>query len=117
MIITGLVVGFIMIHIGVWRYCHCEKRSGKIIGAGIIITGVLVIAGVFAIDAVNYKRNPYQDSMGKYYSEECKPLVLSGGNADGEVNIIKCNETILQVDEDRYKKVICDSQGAECRQD
>ncbi|MFG0436029.1 hypothetical protein [Morganella morganii] len=55
--------------------------------------------------------------MGKYYSEECKPLVLSGGNVDGEVNIIKCNETILQVDEDRYKKVICDSQGAECRQD
>lgn len=79
MIITGLVVGFIMIHIGVWRYYYCEKRAGKIIGAGIIITGVLVIAGVFAIDAVNYKCNSYRAISGKYYSEESKPLVLSDG--------------------------------------
>lgn len=106
MIITGLAVGFIMIHIGVWRYYHCEKRAGKIISAGIIITGVLVIAGVFAIDAINYKGNPYQESIGKYYSEECKPLVLSGGNTAGEVNIIKCNETILQVDAAEYDAAV-----------
>lgn len=68
MIITGLVVGFILIHIGVWRYYHCEKRAGEIISAGIIITGVLVIAGVFAIDAVNYKENPFRNIQGKYYS-------------------------------------------------
>ncbi|WP_405471187.1 hypothetical protein ACGTI2_21020 (plasmid) [Morganella morganii] len=68
-----------MIHIGVWRYYHCEKRAGKIIGAGIIITGVLVIAGVFAIDAINYKGNSYRAISGKYYSEESKPLVLSDG--------------------------------------
>lgn len=106
MIITGLAVGFIMIHIGVWRYYHCKKRAGKIISAGIIITGVLVIAGVFAIDAINYKGNPYQESIGKYYSEECKPLVLSGGNADGEINIINCNETILQVDAAEYDTAV-----------
>ncbi|HCD1134455.1 hypothetical protein [Morganella morganii] len=79
MIITGLAVGFIIIHIGVWRYYHCEKRAGNIISAGIIITGVLVIAGVFAIDAVNYKENPFRKTSGKYHSEECKPLVLSDG--------------------------------------
>ena len=79
MIITGLVVGFIMIHIGVWRYYHCEKRTGKIISAGIIITGILVIAGVFVIDAINYKGNSYRAISGKYYSEESKPLVLSDG--------------------------------------
>ncbi|EMP1180003.1 hypothetical protein RGI82_003448 [Morganella morganii] len=106
MIITGLAVGFIIIHVGIWRYYHCEKRAGKIISAGVIIAGVLVIAGVFAIDAVNYKRNPYQVSIGKYYSEECKPLVLSGGNTDGEINIIKCNETILQVDAAEYDNAI-----------
>ena len=117
MIITGLAVGFIFILTGVWRYYHFEHRTVKIISICIIAAGILVIAGVFITDAINDKRNPYQESMGKYYSEECKPLVLSGGNVDGEVNIIKCNETILQVDEDRYKKVICDSQGAECRQD
>lgn len=54
MIITGLAVGFIIIHVGIWRYYHCENRTGKTISAGIIIAGVLVIAGVFAIDAVNY---------------------------------------------------------------
>lgn len=79
MIITGLFVGFIMIHIGVWRYYHCEKRAGKIIGAGIIITGVLVIAGVFAVDAINYKGNSYRAISGEYYSEESKPPVLSDG--------------------------------------
>lgn len=79
MIITGLAVGFIMIHIGVWRYFHCEKRAGKIISAGIIIAGVLVIAGVFAVDAVNDKENPYRKISGKYHNEECKPLVLSDG--------------------------------------
>ncbi|EML4853742.1 hypothetical protein RS414_003653 [Morganella morganii] len=68
-----------MIHIGVWRYYHCEKRAGKTIGTGIIITGVLVIAGVFAIDAINYKGNSYRAISGKYYSEESKPLVLSDG--------------------------------------
>ncbi|MEM8167751.1 hypothetical protein Q4R38_17350 [Morganella morganii] len=95
-----------MIHIGVWRYYHCEKRAGKIISAGIIIAGVLVIVGVLAIDAVNYKINPYQESIGKYYSEECKPLVLSVGNADGKINIINCNETILQVDAAEYDNAI-----------
>lgn len=79
MIITGLAVGFIIIHVGIWRYYHCEKRAGKIISAGIIITGVLVIAGVFAIDAINYKGNSYRAISGKYYSEESKPLVLSDG--------------------------------------
>lgn len=79
MIITGLAAGFIMIHIGVWRYFHCEKRAGKIISAGIIIAGVLVIAGVFAVDAVNDKENPCRKISGKYHSEECKPLVLSDG--------------------------------------
>lgn len=106
MIITGLAVGFIIIHIGIWRHYHCKNRTGKTISAGIIIAGVLVIAGVFAIDAVNYKRNPYQESIGKYYSEECKPLVLSGGNADGEINIINCNETILQVDAAEYDTAV-----------
>lgn len=77
MIITGLAVGFIMIHIGVWRYFHCENRTGKTIS--IIVAGVLVIAGVFAVDAINYKGNPYQERLGKYYSEEYKPLVLSDG--------------------------------------
>lgn len=79
MIITGLVVGFIMIHIGVWQHYYCEKRAGKIISAGIIITGVLVIAGVFVIDAINYKGNSYRAISGKYYSEESKPPVLSDG--------------------------------------
>ncbi|WP_424712855.1 hypothetical protein [Klebsiella pneumoniae] len=106
MIITGLAVGFIMILVGIWRYYHCEKRAGKIISAGIIMSGVLVITGVFAIDAVNYKRNPYQENTGKYYSKECKPLVLSGGNTAGEVNIIKCNETILQVDAAEYDAAV-----------
>lgn len=55
MIITGLAVGFIMIHVGIWRYYHCKSRTGKTISIGIIVAGVLVIAGVFAIDAVNYK--------------------------------------------------------------
>lgn len=53
MIITGLAVGFIIIHVGIWQYYHCENRAGKTISAGIITAGVLVIAGVFAIDAVN----------------------------------------------------------------
>ncbi len=106
MIITGLAVGFIMIHIGVWRYYHCENRTGKIISAGIIIAGILVIAGVFAVDAINYKGNPYQDSLGRYYSEECTPLVLSGGSISGEINIIKCNETILQIDAAEYDNAI-----------
>lgn len=106
MIITGLAVGFIIIHAGIWKYYHCENRTGKTISVGIIIAGVLVIAGVFAVDAINYKRNPYQESLGKYYSEECKPLVLSGGNADGEVNIIKCKETILQVDAAEYDTAV-----------
>ncbi|ETO41113.1 hypothetical protein [Morganella sp. EGD-HP17] len=95
-----------MIHIGIWRYCHCENRTGKIISAGIIAAGVLVITGVFAIDAVNCKGNPYQENIGKYYSEECKPLVLSGGNAAGEMNIINCHETILQVDAAEYDNAI-----------
>lgn len=106
MIITGLAVGFIIIHVGIWRYYHCEKRAGKIISAGIIITGVLVIVGVFAVDAINYKGNPYQESLGKYYSEECTPLVLSGGSISGEINIIKCNETILQIDAAEYDNAI-----------
>ncbi len=106
MIITGLAVGFIMIHIGVWRYFHCKKRAGKIISAGIIITGVLVIAGVFAVDAINYKGNPYQERLGRYYSEECKPLVLSGRDTYGKVNIINCNESILQVDAAEYDNAI-----------
>ncbi|HED3891304.1 TPA: hypothetical protein R4229_003734 [Morganella morganii] len=44
--------------------------------------------------------------MGKYYSEECTPQVLSGGNVDGEVNIIKCNETILQADAAEYDTAV-----------
>ena len=56
------------------------KKEPKKISVGIIIAGVLVIAGVFAIDAVNYKENPYRKISGKYHSEECKPLVLSDGN-------------------------------------
>lgn len=79
MIITGLVVGFIIIHVGIWRYYHCENRTGKTISVGIIIAGVLVIAGVFAVDAVNYKGNSFRKTSGKYHSEECKPLVLSDG--------------------------------------
>lgn len=55
MIITGLAVGFIMIHVGIWRYYHCKSRTGKTISIGIIVAGVLVITGVFAIDTVNYK--------------------------------------------------------------
>lgn len=106
MIITGLAVGFIMIHIGIWRYYHCERRTGKIISVCIIAAGILVITGVFVVDAVNYKGNSYQEGVGKYYSEECKPLVLSGGNVSGEINIIKCNETILQVDAAEYDNAI-----------
>lgn len=98
MIITGLTAGFIFILTGVWRYYHCEYRTGKIISICLITAGILVIAGVFVIDAVNYKRNHYQESTGKYYSEECNSLVLSGGNTDGEINIINCHETILQAD-------------------
>ena len=78
MIITGLAVGFVFILTGLWRYYHCEKRTGKTISICLITAGILVIAGVFVIDAVNYKRNPYQENTGKYYSKECKPLVLSG---------------------------------------
>lgn len=106
MIITGLAVGFIIIHVGIWRYYHCENRTGKTISAGIIIAGVLIIVGVFVVDAINYKGNPYQESLGKYYSEECQPLVLSGGSTDGEINILKCNETILQVDAAEYDNAI-----------
>ncbi|HCR3185460.1 TPA: hypothetical protein ON424_003484 [Morganella morganii] len=105
MIITGLAVGFIMIHIGVWRYYHCEKRAGKIISAGIIIAGVMVIAGVFAVDAINYKGNPYHENLGRYYSEKCTPLVLSDG-IYGKLNIIDCNETVLQVDAEEYDTAI-----------
>lgn len=79
MIITGLAVGIIMIHIGVWRYYHCKNRTEKTISIGIIIAGVLVIAGVFAVDAVNDKENPCRNISGKYHSEESKPLVLSDG--------------------------------------
>lgn len=102
MIITGLADGFIFILTGLWRYYHCEYRTGKIISISLIATGILVIVGLFITDAINYKRNHYQESTGKYYSEECKPLVLSGGNTDGEINIINCNETILQVDAAEY---------------
>ncbi len=66
MIITGLAVGFIIIHVGIWKYYHCEHRTGKTVSVGIIIAGVLVIAGVFAVDAINYKVNSYQATSGKY---------------------------------------------------
>lgn len=76
MIITGLAVGFVFILIGIWRYYHCERKIGKIISICIITAGVLVIAGVFAVDAVNDKENPCRKISGKYHNEECKPLVL-----------------------------------------
>lgn len=79
MIITGLAVGFVFILIGIWRYYHCERRTGKIISICIITAGVLVIAGVFVVDAVNYKGKSYQEGAGKYHSEASKPLVLSDG--------------------------------------
>jgi uncharacterized membrane protein len=68
MIITGLVVGFIFILTGLWRYYHCEHRTGKIISISLIATGILVIVGVFITDAINDKRNPYQESsvIGRY---------------------------------------------------
>lgn len=52
MIITGLAVGFIIIHIGIWRYSHCENKTEKTKSVCIITAGVLIIVGVFAIDAV-----------------------------------------------------------------
>lgn len=106
MIITGLAAGFIFILTGLWRYYHCEHRTGKIISICLIVAGILVIVGLFITDAINDKRNHYQESTGKYYSEECKPLVLSDGNADGEINIINCNETILQVDAAEYDTAV-----------
>lgn len=68
MIMTGLVVGFVFILTGVWRYYHCEKRTGKTISICLIAAGILVIVGVFITDAINDKRNPYQESsvIGRY---------------------------------------------------
>ena len=68
MIMTGLAVGFVFILTGVWRYYHCEKRTGKTISIFLIAAGILVIAGVFITDAINDKRNPYQESsvIGRY---------------------------------------------------
>lgn len=68
MIMTGLAVGFVFILTGVWRYYHCEKRTGKTISICLIAAGILVIAGVFITDGINDKRNPYQESsvIGRY---------------------------------------------------
>ena len=40
MIITGLAVGFIFILNGLWRYYHCEHRTGKIISICLIAAGI-----------------------------------------------------------------------------
>lgn len=40
MIMTGLVVGFVFILTGVWRYYHCEKRTGKTISICLIAAGI-----------------------------------------------------------------------------
>lgn len=116
MVITGFAFGYIMIHAGIWRYYHSERKSGRIISIGIIVAAVLIIAGTFVTDYI-IEKNSQQNIISRYSGEECKPLVLSGGDTDGKVNIIKCNDTILQVDEDTYEKAVSGSTEAGGRQD
>ncbi|EOZ5676982.1 hypothetical protein ACQSMR_003833 [Morganella morganii] len=105
MIIIDMIIGSALGAIAIMIYLVGGK-SRRIISFCIAVVAVLFIVGVFAVDAINYKENPYQESLGKYYSEECTPLVLSGGSISGEINIIKCNETILQIDAAEYDNAI-----------
>ncbi|MEM8060153.1 hypothetical protein Q4R27_15995 [Morganella morganii subsp. sibonii] len=105
MIIIGMIISSALGAIAMLIYSGAGK-SRKIISFCIAVAAVLVIAGVFAVDAINYKGNPYQERLGRYYSEECKPLVLSGRDTYGKVNIINCHETILQVDAAEYDAAV-----------
>lgn len=105
MIIIGMIIGSALGAIAIMIYSG-EGKSRKIISFCIAVAAVLVIVGVFAVDAINYKGNPYQERIGRYYSEECKPLVLSVRDTYGKINIINCNETILQVDATEYDNAI-----------
>lgn len=106
MIITGLIIGSVLVITGMWIYSDSTKKTESITGVCITVTGVIVIVGVFVVDTINYKGDYYQESLGKYYSEECQPLVFSGGGTYGKINIINCNETILQVDAAEYDAAV-----------
>lgn len=106
MFIAELAAGLIIILIGIWKYYNSENKTGEIISRCIVIAGILVLVIVSVMDLTKNKGNPYQENIGKYYIEECKPLVLSGGDTYGKINIINCNETILQVDAAEYDAAV-----------
>lgn len=105
MVITGLTIGSVLGFIGIWIYSDRTRKAERITGICVTVAGTVVIVGVFAVGVINYKGNPYQESLDKYYSEECKPLVLSDGVC-GKFNIINFNETILQVDAAEYDAAV-----------
>ncbi|WP_317420345.1 MULTISPECIES: hypothetical protein [unclassified Morganella (in: enterobacteria)] len=111
--VIGSALGAITTLIYLWskgKTCRlisfCVAAAGILVIVVVLVGNILVVFGGFISDITNYKENPYQESLGKYYSEECTPLVLSGGSISGEINIIKCNETILQIDAAEYDNAI-----------
>lgn len=52
MVIIGFAIGYIMIHIGIWRYYHSVDKIGRIISIFIIVVSVIFIIGTFFTDFI-----------------------------------------------------------------